>query len=240
MPHSIRPRGAEAPSRPWTRRLLLIPIATAFLFAGLTAMSFVDLKSRKPEATVPRQPVSAAVLARYEEESRALGQIRESAREKLTVEAVLSIFEGKGPDALPATERLLSDVRSLERRAEGSSVALVPGLLSFLKRVSGDKEKLARVALADALLSQVIFSAEKFPALGAGGRDDLLDALAGAVERQSPSTGALLLLLAEVGTCEDVPRLAAIKGKVQSVQLSHEISKVLEILGTKELESGGQ
>jgi hypothetical protein len=217
--------------------IAILPILTLFVFIGLTALSLIEIKARAPQKKKPAAPVSAQVLARYKEESRKLEAIRSSARSTLTAEEILSMIESRKVQEIPLPEKLVSDLRAVERRAPGTAARFLPRFLSLVSGLyrKGDEE--ARIQAAEAVLAFAIFSGTA-PQIDADGRKDLHLVLQGAVNRGSKFISAYLVLFDQVGRNEDIGKLKELQGRSGSPQLAHEIGKVIVAIEKKEVARG--
>jgi hypothetical protein len=223
-----------APQGHW-RWVVVLPAVTVLLFVGLSAVSFIEIKTRKPEGRLSAAPVSAEVLSRYQAKSKELERNREKSRESLTGEEILSALNAKKAEEIPLPEKVTSDLKSLEKRVKGATALLIPQLLSVLKRAANQEGAQLRVAKVEAVICEAIFSNTEPVRLGEAERGDLWAVLEGAVQRQSKASAALLVLLSQLGKGPDAERLMALREKAATPQLSHEISKVLRTLEKKEV-----
>jgi len=211
--------------------LVLLPSLSVVLFGAISALSFVEIKHRLPQVKISPVPVSAEVLARYQEQSRELKGIRESSREKLTADDLLSALEKK-PEEIPGREMLLAELRAIEARTPETGAALFPRLLLFLEKASRESGDETRLQRAEALISHLIFSSDTVSP-GEDDRRRLLGVLEGALERQSRAAAAYLVLLARTGQAGDLDCLRSLEKKARSPQLAREFSKTIAALETK-------
>jgi len=240
-------RGARSLLRRWT---VLVPVLTLGVFAALCFASFVEISRREPERPLSVEEVSAEVLARYEAESRRLGEIRREARAGLDAEHFLALFapvEAESPTTelpggeaqdgededhakerpLPSRATVLADLQAMSvaspREVERLCRALVP---LWRQKLAEAETSAAEHELLGALLRQCAVGLQRDLALAPGEREAIFHLAGELLDRQPNACASVVLLLRHAAGPGDLGSLEELQGKVARFpQLSREVGR---------------